>query len=107
MNDALSFRPIRPEDEPLLRRIYDSTRADELALVDWDDAQKRAFLAMQFRAQHVFYHDQFPGAAFDLILRDGEPIGRLYVDRRADEVRVLDIALLPEHRGAGIGGGLM
>lgn len=107
MLDAISFRPIRPEDEPLLRRIYASTREDELALVDWDEAQKAAFLDMQFRAQHTFYHDQFRGASFDLILKGGEPIGRLYVDRRPDEIRVLDIALLPERRGGGIGGALM
>ena len=34
---------------------------------------------------------------------DGEPAGRLYVARWEDEIRVMDIALLPEHRGAGIG----
>ena len=45
MTDAVTFRPIRPEDEPFLCRLYASTRADEMALVDWDEAQKEAFLA--------------------------------------------------------------
>ncbi|HEV3165935.1 MAG TPA: GNAT family N-acetyltransferase, partial [Isosphaeraceae bacterium] len=72
-----------------------------------DAAQKRAFLDMQFRAQHQFYHERFSQASFQLILRDGHPIGRLYVDRREDEIRIIDIAILPEHRNAGIGGVLL
>ena len=34
-------------------------------------------------------------------------IGRLYVDRWADEICLMDIALLPEFRNRGIGGALM
>jgi ribosomal protein S18 acetylase RimI-like enzyme len=104
---AVATRAIGPDDEPFLRRVYAGTRAEELAIVPWDDAQKDAFLAMQFDAQHRYYHDQFPDASFDLILRDGEPVGRLYVDRRDDEIRIIDIALLPEARGEGIGGKLL
>jgi ribosomal protein S18 acetylase RimI-like enzyme len=104
---TVATRAILPEDEPFLRRVYAGTRAEELAIVPWSDAQKDAFLAMQFDAQHRYYHQQFPDASFDIILREGEPIGRLYVDRRDDEIRIIDIALLPEARGEGIGGKLL
>ncbi len=104
---VISLRAIEPGDEAFLRRVYAGTRAEELAIVPWDDAQKDAFLRMQFDAQHRFYHDQFAEASFDVILRDGEPVGRLYVDRREDEFRIIDIALLPEARGEGIGGKLL
>lgn len=107
MTGPVTFRPIRPEDEPFLYRLYATTRDAELALVDWDDTQKEAFLRMQFRAQHTFYLSQFTEAAFDLIVRDGDPIGRLYVDRRSDEIRIIDIALMPEQRNAGLGGALL
>lgn len=73
----------------------------------WDDAQKDAFLRMQFSAQDRWYHDQMPDASYQVVLVDGQPAGRLYVDRRADEIRVVDIALLPEHRGNGLGTALM
>ena len=43
----------------------------------------------------------------DVVLVDGVPAGRLYVDRTADEIRVVDITLLPEHRGAGVGESLL
>ncbi len=107
MDSVIALRPIGPDDEAFLVHVYAGTRADELALVDWDDAQKTAFVRMQFDAQHRYYQEQFPHAAFDVILRDGEPIGRLYVDRRPGELHIIDIALLPEQRGAGIGGALM
>lgn len=96
-------RPIRSEDLPFLRRLYASTRADELALVDWSEEQKESFLDMQFDAQHRHYQEHFPDACFEVVLLGGEPIGRLYVDRRKDEIRLIDIALLPEHRGKGLG----
>jgi ribosomal protein S18 acetylase RimI-like enzyme len=103
----IQFRPVQDQDLAFLFRLYASTREQELALIDWDDAQKQAFLAMQFEAQHNFYRDRFASARFDLILRGEEPIGRLYVDRRADEIRIIDIALVPAYRNRGIGGRLL
>jgi ribosomal protein S18 acetylase RimI-like enzyme len=91
------------DDQELSYRIYASTRTEELAVVPWDDAQKEAFLRMQFDAQHHYYHQQFPRAAYSVILCAGTPAGRLYVDRRADALHIIDIALLPQFRGAGIG----
>ena len=38
---------------------------------------------------------------------DGRPAGRLYVDRRPGDLRIVDIALLPAFRGRGIGAGLI
>lgn len=89
-------------------RIYASTRAEEMAMiVDWSDAQKAAFLEQQFRAQHTYYHQQWPDASYQIIVSDSEEIGRLYLDRRETEFRIMDIALLAEHRGKGIGGKIM
>ena len=103
----VGFRPIEDGDRDFLCRLYASTRAEELAVVDWSEEQKTAFLEQQFEAQHTFYRDTFKNASFDLILVDGEPAGRLYLDPREDELRLIDIALLPEHRGQGLGASLM
>ena len=99
----LALRPAVPGDRDLLLRVYGSTRADELALVDWPDEQKRAFVGMQFEAQDRHYREHYPSASFDVVEVGGEPVGRLYVDRRPAEIRVVDIALLPEHRNGGLG----
>jgi len=109
MLDTVSIerRPATDGDEEFLYEVYAGTRDVEMALVDWDDAQKADFLRMQFRAQHSFYHAQFPDAAYDVLMEGERPIGRLYLDRRVDEIRVLDIALLAEHRNKGIGTALI
>jgi len=83
--------------------VYASTRAEELAVVPWDDAQKDAFLRAQFDAQDAWWHENYAEASFDVIVVDGEPAGRLYVHRGTSEIRIVDIALLPEHRGDGVG----
>lgn len=107
MKEQITFRPITPHDEPFLCRLYASTRDNELAPVPWSQAEKDAFLTMQFNAQHTYYQEQFKQASFDLILLDGKPIGRLYLDRRQDEFRIIDIALLTEYRRQGIGSYLL
>jgi ribosomal protein S18 acetylase RimI-like enzyme len=107
LGSGLSLRPIRPRDRAFLYKIYAGTRAEEFAVVPWDEAEKERFLQWQFDAQHKFYMEQFPAARFDIVLQRRRRIGRLYVDRRAEEIRIIDIALLPERRGNGIGGMLM
>ena len=69
----------------------------------WDDAQKDGFLRMQFDAQDAWWRENYGDASFDVILVDGEPAGRLYVHRGRSEIRIVDIALLPEQRGGGFG----
>ena len=101
-------RPIQEEDMDFLLRLYWTTRADEMAMVtDWTNEQKDAFVRMQFQAQHVWYQEHYGDAQFDLVLVDGIPAGRLYVHRRATEIRLVDIALLPEYRNGGIGTALL
>lgn len=74
-----------------------------MALVNWSAEQKEAFLRSQFAAQDQFYRENYPGAVFQIILLDESQAGRLYMHRRADEIRIMDITLLPEFRGRGIG----
>lgn len=107
MDVTLNLRPITSEDRDFIYRVYASTREGEMALLAWNDAQKEAFLTMQFEAQHRHYVEQFVRAQFQIVELNGEPIGRLYVDRRTDEIHVIDIALLPEHRNQGIGSRLL
>lgn len=100
---TLTLRPVSAMDEDLLYRVYAGTRQEELALVSWDEAQKQAFMRMQFNAQQAHYLKFFSEASHDVLLSDGIPSGRLYVDRREAEIRILDIAVLPEARRQGIG----
>lgn len=101
---------LRPEEEAdfeLLAELYASTRREEVAQVPWSEEEKETFLRWQFESQYRHYRQHYPDCEFLVIEREGRPIGRLYVDRRADQIRLVDIALLPEHRGAGLGTALL
>lgn len=104
---GLTLRPETDRDEEFLYRLYASTRAEEMAMVEWGETEKESFLRMQFSAQRSHYREHYQGSRFDVIEREGTAIGRLYVARWPEEMRVIDIALVPEHRGHGLGGGLM
>lgn len=106
-SQEVRFRPVEPGDREILINLYASTREAEMALVPWTDEEKERFLQMQFEAQDKYYREQFQDAEFSVMEVGGRPIGRLYVDRRDNEIRIIDIALYPEHRGMGIGSRVM
>lgn len=100
---TIALRPVTADDTEFLVAVYAGTRAEELAAVPWDDTERDAFLRMQFGAQDRYWREHKPGAELSVVLVDGEPAGRLYVDRLPAEIRIVDIALLPAHRGGGVG----
>ena len=100
---TLTHRPERPEDEPLLFQLYASSRQEELDPLNWPPEMRAAFLTMQFRAQRQGYASMFPKAEFQIILLNGREAGRMVVDRAAEEIRLVDLVLLPEFRNSGVG----
>ena len=101
------LRSVNEDDNEFLYRVYASTREEELKPAGWGPEQLESFLRMQFSAQDTHYRAHYPGAEF-LIISDVEiPTGRLYLYRHPKELRIMDIALLPEHRSKGIGSFLL
>ncbi|MET0650815.1 MAG: GNAT family N-acetyltransferase [Pyrinomonadaceae bacterium] len=102
------LRPARESDYEELVRVYASTRAAEVAQVTWwDDEQKLAFCRAQYDAQKAEYDARFPGAEYDLIEVKGRTVGRVWVGRAEEEIRLLDIALLPEAQRRGLGAAIV
>ena len=103
----ISLRPICAADADILLQIYASTRDKDALLMGWEKEVWAAFIRQQFELQHTQYMANYSQPSFDLILVNAEPAGRLYVDRQAQEIRVIDIALLPNYRRRGVGGKLL
>jgi GNAT superfamily N-acetyltransferase len=99
----VTLRPVTKEDDPFLLELYGSTRADELGQVEWAEGQKEIFVRWQFDLQRREYDARFPDARYQVVLINGEPAGRMWVGEDDEQIRLLDIALLPEfqRRGAG------
>lgn len=109
-NKLLSLRAIQDDDLMVLNDIYSSTREEELKQVThWSNEQKKAFLTQQFLAQHQYYQKNYEGAAFYVVEKNQEVIGRLYIHPNFQEkgVRIVDIALLPMWQNQGIGRGIL
>jgi GNAT superfamily N-acetyltransferase len=100
--DSISTRPITTADADLLLEIYKSSRGDDLRELGWSEDRISEFLSMQYEAQQLFSENEH-NATDEILLWQGEPAGRLIVERREDEIRCVDLALLPEHRNGGIG----
>lgn len=104
----VGLRPAVEADYEELLRVYASTRAAELAQVTWwDDEQKLAFCRAQYDAQKEEYEARFPDAEYDVIELEGRTVGRVWVGRAEEEIRLLDIALLPEAQRRGLGAAIV
>ncbi len=99
----ISVRPVTAADAGLLLQIYQSSRGDDLRGLGWSKDRISEFLEMQYEAQQRFYEGEYKQAADEIIFWEGQPAGRLVVERRDHEIRHIDMALLPEHRNRGIG----
>ena len=103
----IRLRTATESDYEFMRGLYASTRAEEMQYFPFDDGQKRAFVDAQFAAQCQHYATHYPTCERNIVERDGEPIGRLWVDEWPDQIRLVDIALVPQCRGSGIGSSLV
>jgi len=102
----ISVRPERPEDEAFLFELYASTRQEELDAWGWPQEMRNSFLQLQFRASQT-YRLAYPNAEYQIVLLDDENAGRLIIHRTREELRVVDIALLPHYRSSGTGSALL
>jgi ribosomal protein S18 acetylase RimI-like enzyme len=100
---AVTLRPVTDADYHFMRNLYASTREEELKQFPFDEYQKRQFLDQQFAAQYQHYQLHYPTCERNIIEQDGQPIGRLWIDEWPDQIRLVDIALLPAARRTGIG----
>ncbi|WP_211238020.1 GNAT family N-acetyltransferase [Derxia gummosa] len=105
--NGLVARPATDADLPFLAALYASLRAREVAATGWTPARQQAFLADQFLCQHRYYHAHFGDAAFLMLERGSQPIGRLYARIHDGVLTLIDISLIAPARGQGLGGALL
>jgi len=102
---AITLRPATEEDYDFMRSLYASTREEEMAHFPFDEARKQAFLDQQFAAQFAHYGIHYPTCERNIIVRDGVPVGRLWIDEWRDQIRLVDVALAqpPQFEGGRVG----
>lgn len=104
---GIGLRPMSDADLPFTAALYASTREEELAPVPWSTEAKLVFLAQQHAAQHAHYQQHYQGMEAMIVERGGAALGRLYLYEMPGEIRIVDISLMPEARGQGVGAALL
>src|SRR5262245_60972104 len=104
---TVELRPVSKSDDPFLLSVYMSTREEELAQAEWQEGQKDLFVRWQFDMQRREYDARFPDSAYHVILVDQQPAGRVWVGTDNEQIRLLDIALLPDFQNRGVGTALL
>lgn len=100
---GFALRPVAEGDRDFLQHLFRTIRGPEFAALPWSEEVRSAFLNQQRELQHRHYATHYPDAEFLLLLHESRPIGRLTIDRQPDDLRLMDIGLLPEWRGRGLG----
>lgn len=103
----LTLRPEREKDQAFRYRLFCQSRPPEWDMVQIDPQAREHLMRHQFEAQTKSYRAQFPKARFDIIELDGEPIGRIVVDRPPDMIHLVDQAITPACRNKGLGTTIM
>lgn len=104
---AVTLRALHSDDMAFIERLFAGSRAEEMSHTGWPAEQIAAFLSQQFNAQHTYYQAHYSDGELLIIELDGQPIGRLYMFWGATTLNLIDITLLPEFQGRGIGSALI
>jgi ribosomal protein S18 acetylase RimI-like enzyme len=107
MNLPISLRPAQKSDEPFFYEVFKSVRVPEFAVLGLQPEHLEMLMKQQYEARTGSYEAQFPDSGNSVVLSGDTPIGQFWVFRTPEEFLVVDIALLPDHRGSGIGATLM
>lgn len=105
-DSGLSLRPMVASDNAFIENLYRSTR-DDLRLLDADEEFVDELIDSQRHAQTQGYGEMFPNAMYFVAEHHAERIGRVVLDFGHNEVRVVDIALIPAARGKGFAGQIL
>jgi GNAT superfamily N-acetyltransferase len=104
---TVELRPVSESDNEFLLAVYASTRADELAQAEWAEGQQEMFVRWQFNLQRREYEARFPDADYRVIVIDRQRAGRIWIGADDEQIRLLDIALMPEFQNRGVGTALL
>lgn len=104
---SFGLRPATSDDTEFLYRLYGTTREEELNAAGFPPKERESFLRMQFNAQKTHYERFYPAAEHRIITTGKRAVGREYVNRADGEIFLVDLTLLPEFCGGGIGTALL
>ena len=107
MSEILTLRPTRADDQEFLYRLFYSVHTEKLRLVPLGEEEKTKLVELMYQGFTRHYSSLAPVSDDRLILLNNESIGRMILLQTREEIRLADLAILPEYRKRGIGSALI
>jgi ribosomal protein S18 acetylase RimI-like enzyme len=107
MSQVLTLRPARTDDQEFLYRLFYSVYSEKLQLVPLSAEEKKALVELMYQGFICHYNSLAPASDDRLVLLDNESIGRMILLQTREEIRLADLAILPQYRRRGIGSALI
>lgn len=101
--NIISLCPVEPVHEDFLLKLFKECRQDLVSIGSINEKQKDDIAFQQFTIEQEQLIKKYPDAEFNIVMFNGEPIGRLYIYYGDIVDNILEIGLLDEYRGLGIG----
>jgi ribosomal protein S18 acetylase RimI-like enzyme len=106
MSPAIALRPVINQDEPFLYEVFKTGLGSQFAELPWPPEAIEQLVRMQFNARHSSYSSQYPNSQHSIVLAGGVEAGHIWVHRDESSLHLIEIELLPQYRGQGIGSSL-
>ncbi len=106
MTPHVTTRAATEQDDAFLFALFKDVRSAEFAHAPLAPAQLDMLMNIQYAGQKQSYGAQYPGGN-DIVLLDGQPIGRMWLYQGPAEHHLVDISLMADFRNLGIGAALL
>lgn len=103
----ITLRAETPADRDFVAALFSAARREGFVQAGCPEAIVDTLLDDQFRLQSQHFSSQFPQLSRAIVLRGGQPVGRLYVDRTAARWFIVEIGLTEPMQRRGIGTALI
>jgi ribosomal protein S18 acetylase RimI-like enzyme len=99
----LFLRPALPQDDAFVYQLFWQVIHDNLYAWSWDPNVRQTLLHLQVQSKRGAYAAAYPNADYAIMVLDDQPVGHMIIDRSGEFYHLVDIAIVPQQRGAGIG----
>lgn len=107
LENIVSLCPMESYHDDFLLQLFKECRPDLAFIGNIDEEQKDAIIFQQFSIEQDQLSKMYPGAEFNIVMYNEEPIGRFYIDYGKLTDYIIEIGLLESYRGLGIGKRIM
>lgn len=100
---VLTLRPETQADINFLLKLYEESRPHLKWISNLDPETLASMIKMQFNNEQAQIKGIYPDVDLKIVELDEKAVGRFYVHYNSQVWRIIEIALLAEYRGKGIG----